>query len=463
MTQAKDAKAKVVEIEAMDESDWEREWGAGHETPEASAEGVATLVRKTAESLEQPTAVLRKTANVAATIPRSSVPSMATVTPRATPLPMRSVDPAAASGPTQPRPRTQPPRRMPLPAPNEVPIVVAPPPAPLMPARPVVEIEAELPQAMHMPRMTSAAEQLGRRADATPNRAPGTLDAMDAGVPKLSARPSKRALMIAGGALAVGALVIVFAMTRSGGDDPPAVPQTATTASPPAENVANADEPVAKAESAPAAKEPPKKASKPAKADAIVKAPPIAKAPPQAIAKAEPVAKPPAAKPAVEKPPAAKPAVEKPRPAAAVVATAPATKPVAKPPAAKPVASSARTVARPTTKPAAKPAAKRVATAAPPPDIDAARTAYGEGNQALFAGDPDEAIRAYQRVLASAPTYASGYRGLGLAYAEKGDTASAIKALRKYVELAPRAKDAVLVQKRIEMLKQSSVKARPTR
>jgi len=79
-----------------------------------------------------------------------------------------------------------------------------------------------------------------------------------------------------------------------------------------------------------------------------------------------------------------------------------------------------------------------------------ARAAYSAGNQKLFAGDADGAILAYRQVIAMGST--SGYRGLGLAYAQQGDTANAIAAFKRYVQLSPNAKDVPLIKKRIAAL-----------
>jgi regulator of sirC expression with transglutaminase-like and TPR domain len=45
-----------------------------------------------------------------------------------------------------------------------------------------------------------------------------------------------------------------------------------------------------------------------------------------------------------------------------------------------------------------------------------------------------------------------GYRGLGLAYAQAGDSARALSALRTYVTAVPNARDAALIRKRIARL-----------
>lgn len=84
--------------------------------------------------------------------------------------------------------------------------------------------------------------------------------------------------------------------------------------------------------------------------------------------------------------------------------------------------------------------------------ITKARTAYASGNQRLFAGDPDGAIKFYRQALAYYPAYVAGYRGLGLAYAQQGNKAQAIHAFKTYVSSVPNAKDSALIRKRITAL-----------
>ena len=86
--------------------------------------------------------------------------------------------------------------------------------------------------------------------------------------------------------------------------------------------------------------------------------------------------------------------------------------------------------------------------------------AYDTGNQALFAGDSAAAIRAYRQVLGYVPTYAPGFRGLGLAHAQQGDIGAAIMALRTYLSLAPSARDVALIKKRIAILQATSAAER---
>ncbi len=86
------------------------------------------------------------------------------------------------------------------------------------------------------------------------------------------------------------------------------------------------------------------------------------------------------------------------------------------------------------------------------PAIGQARGAYTAGNQRLFVGDLDGAVRAYRHALELYPGYVGGYRGLGLAYEELGDTANALAALRAYVLAVPSARDVALIRKRIAHL-----------
>lgn len=103
-----------------------------------------------------------------------------------------------------------------------------------------------------------------------------------------------------------------------------------------------------------------------------------------------------------------------------------------------------------------KPADPKPADRAPvgedPGVVARARRAYHHGNQRLFSGDDAGAIAAYREALRIYPGYVAGYRGLGLAYEEKGDKQQALEALRTYVRTVPTAKDVALIQKRIDHL-----------
>ena len=100
----------------------------------------------------------------------------------------------------------------------------------------------------------------------------------------------------------------------------------------------------------------------------------------------------------------------------------------------------------------AKAAPKNNAAQADQGAISKARQSYAAGNQRLFAGDADGAIRNYKQALTYYPAYVAGYRGLGLAYAQQGDKPAALKALRTYLSSVPSAKDAELIRKRVATL-----------
>jgi regulator of sirC expression with transglutaminase-like and TPR domain len=93
-----------------------------------------------------------------------------------------------------------------------------------------------------------------------------------------------------------------------------------------------------------------------------------------------------------------------------------------------------------------------VAQVSEDPAIARARTAYLLGNDKLFAGDATAAVEAYREALSVYPGYVGGYRGLGLAYAQLGQTKQALDALKAYVAAVPTAKDAPLIKKRIAHL-----------
>jgi hypothetical protein len=84
--------------------------------------------------------------------------------------------------------------------------------------------------------------------------------------------------------------------------------------------------------------------------------------------------------------------------------------------------------------------------------VPRARAAYQRGNKALFAGQADVALGHYQESLRIYPGYVAGHRGLGLAYAEKGQNAEAIRHMKTYIRAVPNAKDVPLIKKRIQRL-----------
>jgi outer membrane biosynthesis protein TonB len=98
----------------------------------------------------------------------------------------------------------------------------------------------------------------------------------------------------------------------------------------------------------------------------------------------------------------------------------------------------------------AKPA-KASAPAAPVEHADP-RPAYERGNASLLAGDGKAAIAAYREAVKTSPSDPIGFRGLGLAYEQEGETALAIKALRRYLKLAPEADDRAIISRRLDRL-----------
>ena len=85
-------------------------------------------------------------------------------------------------------------------------------------------------------------------------------------------------------------------------------------------------------------------------------------------------------------------------------------------------------------------------------DEGEARASYERGNALLFAGDAAGAVAAYRKAVELAPADPIGYRGLGLAYEQQGGTGAAIRALRKYLKLAPGAADREIISRRIARL-----------
>jgi tetratricopeptide (TPR) repeat protein len=91
--------------------------------------------------------------------------------------------------------------------------------------------------------------------------------------------------------------------------------------------------------------------------------------------------------------------------------------------------------------------------AAPSPAAEGdARATYQKGNALLFAGDAAGAVAAYRKAVELAPADPIGYRGLGLAYEQQGETQAATRALRKYLKLAPGAADREIISRRIARL-----------
>ena len=97
---------------------------------------------------------------------------------------------------------------------------------------------------------------------------------------------------------------------------------------------------------------------------------------------------------------------------------------------------------------AAKPSAAAPATSGRDP-----RPLYEKGNTLLFSGDAKGASAAYREAVRLAPNDPIGFRGLGLAYEQQGETVPAIKAFRRYLKLAPNAPDFAIIHRRIDRLR----------
>jgi hypothetical protein len=85
-------------------------------------------------------------------------------------------------------------------------------------------------------------------------------------------------------------------------------------------------------------------------------------------------------------------------------------------------------------------------------DFKAANDAYQRGNAKLFKGSTADAIKDFNEALRLNPKDPAIHRGLGLAYAQSGNPAEAIKHLKAYLKAAPKANDKAMVEKRIDQL-----------
>jgi tetratricopeptide (TPR) repeat protein len=85
-------------------------------------------------------------------------------------------------------------------------------------------------------------------------------------------------------------------------------------------------------------------------------------------------------------------------------------------------------------------------------DFQRANDAYQRGNAKLFKGDTAGAIADFNLALGLNPKDPAIHRGLGLAYAQAGKSAEAVKHLKAYLKEAPKANDRATIQKRIDQL-----------
>ena len=147
------------------------------------------------------------------------------------------------------------------------------------------------------------------------------------------------------------------------------------------------------------------------------------------------------------------------RPAAATPAPPPPA-PVAVPDAA-PQAAAPPPDAAPAAEPPPPPARKEKARADTPDRKEKPRAAqptasadelYRDGTKLFLNGHLVEAKQKYEAALAQNSRYPAAHRGLGFVYQRLGDRAKALKHLKRYLELSPKARDAAEVQKKIESL-----------
>jgi hypothetical protein len=86
-------------------------------------------------------------------------------------------------------------------------------------------------------------------------------------------------------------------------------------------------------------------------------------------------------------------------------------------------------------------------------DYRKANEAYQRGNTKLFQGDTPGAIAEFKHALKLNPKDPAIHRGLGLAYAQSGKTAEAIRHLKAYVRAAPKANDRAIIERKLEQLR----------
>jgi hypothetical protein len=81
-----------------------------------------------------------------------------------------------------------------------------------------------------------------------------------------------------------------------------------------------------------------------------------------------------------------------------------------------------------------------------------AETAYRQGLQLFARGDSNGALASLRISLASNPSYAPTWRGLGLVFEKMGEKDQARAAFKRYLQLAPSAGDADQIRNRMERL-----------
>jgi hypothetical protein len=86
-------------------------------------------------------------------------------------------------------------------------------------------------------------------------------------------------------------------------------------------------------------------------------------------------------------------------------------------------------------------------------DYRHANEVYERGNAKLFQGNTADAITDFNQALKLNPKDPAIHRGLGLAYAQSGKSADAIKHLKLYLKASPKATDRAIIEKRIAQLR----------
>ena len=122
--------------------------------------------------------------------------------------------------------------------------------------------------------------------------------------------------------------------------------------------------------------------------------------------------------------------------------------------------------ARPTPTPRPTPKARPTPTPRPTPKARpappspagksksaAAQELFRQGLRQLMQGNASAAVVQFNKSLEKNPRFAQAYRGMGLAYEKLGRKTMARAALRRYLILSPKARDAEAIRKRIEMLR----------
>ena len=508
--------ANVVEIDAMDVTEWE----AGQSTPQASDANLAELVRRSAKSAEAPRAGRERAQTASLASGRSpgtaAAGSARTAPPKPAPRPTRARTEAYGFPLTRPAATPVPTARRPATPPEPVAMGTGTRPATTLDATPGIPVA--LPDFEHVdvfetttatfetetvtydvrPGMSDTANGVVRPASAdsavvsterlreadrasspasspegrrtllplpapsdqtprpmqivpvSPETAPDPVASDEPGRPdeaadvRLSVPLTRRRLWWIGGALTGVSLAVVIGAAVIAGPHAPAEDADAPAPRPAARAAASRG---AAAPAAPAAPGSTRTASAAAPPSG---APPSA-APSSATRSAADAA---ARRAGPEAAPAAAALARPLAPdrTAASSPSSPSSHRAAPPPAKRVASRSKKVVIDYTVRPSDRPPPGLVADSEEDPAIGRARTAYTTGNQKLFQGDLDGAIEAYHEALELYPGYVGGYRGLGLAYAQRGDAASAVAALKTYLAAAPGARDVALIKKRIAHL-----------